>query len=262
MLRLLGILLFVYLLVGAAIYLLQRKMMYFPEKTPLMPQAFGLTGFEKVTFTTQDHITVTGFYHPAAGDKKTIVYFHGNAGHIGYRAPKLAALAKRGFGVMSVSYRGYGDSEGSPSEAGIYHDARASIDYLLGMKNLSQEQLIFYGESLGTGVAVQMATEYEPALIVLEAPYTSVLARAQEIYRIFPARLILKDRFDSLSKLPKLKAPLLVFQGERDTIIPPHHARALLDAYGLKKKSFFYPNIDHVSFVPEIIAAEIEAFLE
>lgn len=262
MLRLLVILLVVYALVAAMLYIFQRKLMYFPEKAELLPQIFGLNGFERVIFATQDNLTVTGFYRPPEGDKKTIVYFHGNAGHIGYRASKLTAFAKRGFGVMAVSYRGYGDSFGSPSEAGIYSDARASIDYLLAIKNLIQDQLVFYGESLGSGVAIQMATEYEPALIVLEAPYTSVVARAQEIYRIFPARFILKDRFDSVSKLPKLKAPLLVFQGEKDVVIPPHHARALLDTYKLRKKGVFYPDIDHVSFAPEILAEEIEAFLD
>ncbi len=246
-----------YLLVALALYLFQRRLLYFPEKASLTPSLYGVTDMESVVLTAFDGTRLTAWWHAPVGDAPLVIYFHGNAGHLGYRAPKLQAFIDAGMGVLAVSYRGYGESEGSPSETGIYQDARAAVVYARETRHIPNERIIFYGESLGTGVAVQMASETAPALMVLEAAYLSVRERAQELYPYFPARFILKDQFDSRSKLENLRCPLLLFHGLKDTVILPHHGQTIHATYMGPKKAFFYEHIDHVSFDGPLLAKEI-----
>ncbi|MGE0754941.1 MAG: alpha/beta hydrolase, partial [Alphaproteobacteria bacterium] len=226
----------------------------------MLPEYYGLEQFKDLVAISKDGKRIQFWYRQARTGYPTIVYFHGNAANLGNRARSYHSFVEQGFGILALSYRGYGKSEGEPSEQGIYHDARAVIGYALSELRLSRSRLIYYGESLGSGVAVQMATEVAPGAIVLEAPYTSVAARAAEIYFYVPVRLLIKDRFESLKKIKRVTSPLLIFHGEKDTTIPAQHGRAILAAANDPKDAVFFVDRGHNDFDREAISAHVLDF--
>ncbi|MDE3059900.1 MAG: alpha/beta hydrolase [Pseudomonadota bacterium] len=258
MLTIFIVLLSLYGLLLAFLYLSQRQMIYHPDKTIATPEQYGLQGFSE-QFISSGGERLQLWYHPAPAGRPTVVYYHGNASNLGDRAGIYAALAGQGFGVLALSYRGYGKSSGSPSEQGLYADARAAIAFL-ATQNIPPANIILYGESLGTGVAVQMATEYPVALLVLQAPYTSVAGRAAEMYPYVPVRLLMKDTFDSIDKIGRVRSPLLIFHGELDTVIPVHHGRALLAAANPPKEAIFFPGNAHNDFDSQVLAKKVAEF--
>lgn len=245
------------------ITIFQRSLLYHPDRNLSSPQSYGLPETMKpVMLSTDDGITVTSWYQPAEEGKPTIVYFHGNAGHMGDRSEKFIAFIDKGFGLLTLSYRGYGTSGGSPTEEGIYQDARAAVRYVLS-QSVPETHIVIYGESLGSGVAVQMATEFQKAkALVLEAPYTSITRRASEIYFYLPVAWMLKDHFDSKSKIKSVRVPLLLFHGELDPTIPIAHGKELLEAANEPKKGIFYPHVAHTDFDEDVLAQEVNAFLQ
>jgi uncharacterized protein len=249
-----------YLALVGCLYYYQRNLLYIPDRQVAAPQQYGLEGFEDLRATSADGVNVQLWYRKAAPNFPTVIYFHGNAAHLGNRAGIFAALAGQGFGVLALSYRGYGASEGSPTEDGIYHDARCAIAYLTEKHSIPLTSILLFGESLGTGVAIQMATEYNIAGVVLEAPYTSVAARAAEIYFYVPVNLLIKDRFDSLSKAPRVKAPVLILHGELDNVIPVQQGRALYAAITSAKKAIYFPRVAHNDFDTGEISAHVLDF--
>lgn len=257
--------LILFLLLGYAallsfMYVYQRKLMYHPSTEISAPLFYGLSGFSDLRITSSDGTSLQLWYKPAESGFPTIAYFHGNASHIGDRAGIFQRFAQAGFGVAALSYRGYGKSEGSPNEQGIYSDARAAMAFLTMQENIPTSRILLYGESLGTGVAVQMATEYDVAMLVLQAPYTSITNRAGEMYRFLPVSLLLQDKFDSLSKIGQVRAPLLVFHGERDNVIPVAHGKALFTASPSLKRAHYFPEIAHNDFNFDIITKHLLEF--
>ncbi len=244
------------------LYFNQRNILYLPEKALKSPMEYGLTGFEEIKLRTSDAFALVAWYSPPVLDKPTIVYFHGNAGHIGDRSTKLAHFQKEGWGIMAVSYRGYGNSEGTPSETGLFEDARTGLNYIIKSRNIPVEKVALYGESLGSGVAVQMATEF-PGLkaVILEAPYTSVADRAAELYPYIPARTLLKDHFNSLEKIRNVKAPVMIIHGTEDLTIPVHHGQAIFGHANEPKKAYFLPGIGHTDFNVEVITQYVREAL-
>lgn len=248
-----------YVLMLGVLYVFQRHLIYHPDKKIAAPQQYGLSGFSEDTATASDGVPIQLWYRPAESGFPTIVYYHGNAAHMGDRAGIYAALAGKGFGVLAVGYRGYGKSGGKPSEQGLYRDARAAIAFL-AERNIAPQQILLFGESLGSGVAVHMAGEYKVAGLILEAPYTSITARAAEIYRFIPVRLMLRDRYESLGKISKIKAPLLIFHGELDETIPVAHGRRMLEGANEPKHGIFFPEVSHSDFDNAVISAHVLDF--
>lgn len=242
----LGLVLSGYLLILVLLFVFQRNLLYFPSKERPRPEAFGLAGVvAPVELTTEDGLTLLAWHRPPARHGlPTVVYFHGNGGHIGHRAGKVAIFIEAGFGVLLAEYRGYGGNPGRPSEAGLYRDGRAARDFLR-RRGVPDGRMVVYGESLGAGVAVQMATETRAAALVLEAPFTSIAAVAQSHYPFVPAYWLVLDRFDSLAKIGRAGAPLLLLHGERDRIVPPRFGRALFAAASEPKEARFFPAAGH-----------------
>lgn len=241
------------------LYVQQRQLIYHPGRDIAPPTAYGLSGFTEY-FTGADGAKLQLWVHPAQEGFPTIVYFHGNASHLGNRSDKLAALAARGFGIVGLSYRGYGKSDGTPSEAGLFEDARATLAFAQQELGVPLSRIALYGESLGSGVAVRMASEHDVAMLVLEAPYTSVASRAAEMYPYVPVKLLLKDHFDSLSHIAQVRCPLLIFHGELDDTIPVAHGRTLLGAAPEPKQGFFFPQVGHNDFDNALISEHVLAF--
>lgn len=193
------------------------------------PDEVGLK-FEDVTFAAPDGVKLHGWYLPADGARFTLLLSHGNGGNISHRIGKLLLLRALGVNVFIYDYRGYGRSEGQPSEAGTYQDALAACDWLRASKGAVPGQVIAYGESLGSAVAVELAVQRPVAGVALESPFTSVPDMARAIYPWLPLRWLCAIRYDSLSKIVRLKAPLLVFHSPTDEIVPFEQGEKLFAA--------------------------------
>lgn len=249
-----------YVLIMIGMYTLQRQLLYLPDRNIEAPDAYGLSGFRDLMITSTDGMPIQLWHRQATDGFPTIVYYHGNASHLGNRAGILGALANKGFGVLALSYRGYGKSQGKPSETGLYNDARAAVKFLTDKERLPLSRIMLYGESLGSGVAVHIATEFHVGGLMLQAPYKSVAGRAAEIYFFIPVNLLIKDRFDSIHKIARVKAPLLIFHGDLDDTIPVTHGKAILAAATAPKQAFFFPHISHNDFDSELISAHVLDF--
>lgn len=240
--------------IAACIALFQRHLMYHPNAHIGTPLQYGLKSVQDIMITSKDGTPLQAWVQPARESFPTIVYFHGNAGNIGDRSAKFSAFVDSGFGLVAVGYRGFGKSKGHPHEHGIYNDARAAVEYALGALSIPANKLIYFGESLGSGVAVQLASEHPPALLMLEAAYTSVETRSAELYPfILFVRSLVRDKFNSLAKISLVRAPLLMIHGAQDGTIPLRHGRALFQAALEPKSMVVYPEVNHTDYTNEQI---------
>ena len=254
----------VYMGILGALYLFQDKLIYHPSQYLPTPGESGLAEMRPVQLTTKDGLKLTSWYKAAEKGQPTMVYFQGNGGNIAGREIKVRPYLVAGFGVLLVGYRGYGGNPGSPGEQGLYADGRAQLEFLAG-QGIKPERWVFYGESLGTAIAVQMAIEQAPkgpvGAVVLESPFTSLADAAAEHYPFFPARMLVKDRYDSLAKIDKIKAPLFVFAGENDAIIPPQHGKTLFEAARQPKESHWIAGGGHNNLHQFGVPGEVIDFL-
>ena len=219
-----------YLLLIAVVALGQRGMIYHPDPSRSEPSEAGVPDMVPVPLRAADGAPVGGWYAPPrTPGKATVVFFHGNSGTIGSRAFKARALLDAGYGVFMVEYRGYGGNPGSPTEKGLYADGHAALRWLIN-RGVLASRLVLYGESLGAGVAMEMTRMIQPMLVVLECPFTALADLAPSYILPVLARTFMVDRFDNLSKVKGLTAPLLVVHGDLDETVPVAMGRALLDA--------------------------------
>jgi fermentation-respiration switch protein FrsA (DUF1100 family) len=261
MLSLLGVVLAGYLGVGALMFVFQRRLLYYPGRSRPEPSFCGAPEMSPVGYRTRDGLALGAWYRPPDDSRApVIVHFHGNAGHIGDRAPLMRPYLDAGFGVLLAEYRGYGGNPGRPTEAGLYADARAALDFVMG-RGIAAERIVLYGESLGTGVAVRMAAETPVGALVLEAPFTSAVDVGASAYPFVPVRLLMLDRFESVRRIGGIAAPVLVLHGERDATVPVAHGRRLLAAASEPKEGRFYAAAGHTDLHEFGIAEVILAFL-
>jgi uncharacterized protein len=215
-----------YLLVLVAMYFGQRRLLYFPDPTRTNPTSVGLTSAVERSIRTPDGETLIAWHVPARAGQPTLLYFHGNGGSLAGRAALIAKYAAGGRGIFMLAYRGYSGSTGAPTERANIADATLAFDTLVG-DGVPATDIILYGESLGTGVAVQLATARPAAGIILDSPYTAVADRAAELYPWLPVRLLLQDTYASRSHIAAVRAPLLIVHGEADLVIPVAMGRTL-----------------------------------
>lgn len=208
---------------------LEKKALYYP--TPQMqatPQRIGLS-YEDVYITTQDRVRLNGWFIKNPNAKYTLIFFHGNAGNISHRLDKIAVFYKTGLNIFIIDYRGYGKSEGNPSEQGLYSDALAAYDYLDQRTDIDTNKLIAYGESLGGAVAVDLATKRKMAGLIVDSSFTSVPEMAQAKSVWVPGFLI-STKMDSLSKIKRVNVPKLFIHSPNDEIIPYSMGEKLYNA--------------------------------
>jgi uncharacterized protein len=202
----------------ALLYFTQRSLMYFPDASHTTPAQAGLSRAEEVTLTTSDGEHIFAWHVAPSDGKPVILYFHGNGGALRYRVARFDKLIADGIGLVAVEYRGYGGSTGSPSERGLIADAEAG--YAFAAARYSVPQIVVWGESLGTGVAVALAAEKPVGRVILEAPFTSAVAVGEKRYWYIPVRLLMKDQFNSDERIAKVTAPLLILHGVKDQTVP------------------------------------------
>lgn len=248
-----------YVALTVFLYFYQRNLLYFPGGP--RPALEAAVQPEIISVTPEDGIELEGLYWPAQDGLLTLVFFHGNGQAYQYWVDKLMNHQKLGYGVFFTDYRGYGGTKGQPSEQGIYTDARAFISALASQKSVSTEDMIFYGESLGTGVAVQMATEYSPKALILESAYSATVDVAKGRYGVFPVELLMKDKFISRDKIGELTMPKLFIHAGRDIIIPIKYGRKLYKAAPEPKLWVTIPEAGHNNLYDHGAALHIHEFL-
>jgi len=241
--------------------LFHRHFMYFPSAERISPDAAGLVGVEEVEIESDDGAVLVAWYAPPSPAKPTVLYFHGNAGHAASRADKFDAMRVGGYGVLLINNRGYGGSAGSPSEAANVRDAVTAYEFALG-KGASPDQLILYGESLGSGQAVQLAGRRQVKAVVLEAPLTSTIDIARSTYWFLPLRVVLTDQFRNIDHIAAITAPILLLHGERDEIIPFAHSERLKNAARSTAHLDSFPDASHSDLFEHGAWGRVVAFID
>ena len=212
----------------SGLFLIQRDLQYFPSRSDPPPEALGLDGVARQQIATADGEQLVLWYAAPKAGRPVILFLHGNAGAIADRARRLAFYQERGFGAAFLSWRGYGGSTGSPTEAGLMTDARAAYDHLMALGH-PPERIALVGESLGTGPAVHVAAHNPVAAVVLEAPFSAAVDVAGDAYPWVPVHLLMLDQFRSRDLVGAIRAPLLVLHGEDDRVVPFAQGRRLYD---------------------------------
>lgn len=218
-------------LLVAAAWLLQRRLIYFPDRAAPSPAAEVIPQARDVTLRTADGLTLGAWLVPppvGVPDRRmAVLVAPGNAGHRQHRAPLATALAGRGLTVLLLDYRGYGGNPGRPTEDGLAHDARAAHAYLREQAGVPAERQLYYGESLGAAVVTALAVEHPPAGLILRSPFTDLPAVGAHHYPILPVRLLARDRFPVADLVSRLDTPCVVVYGTADSIVPPAHSRTV-----------------------------------
>jgi len=254
---------FIYLGFLLLLYTTQRRIVFRPDPTLADLAAAGLAEqMTEVEIKTKDGLTLSSWWAPPVRpDRRVIVYLHGNAGHRGSRADRIDDYLSAGYGVLLVGYRGYGGNPGEPTEAGLYDDARANLAFLAA-QNVRPEHTVLLGESLGTAVAIQMATELPILALILEAPLASVLHSARARYPLFAFDFLVCDKFNSVAKIGKVKVPLLLIHGEKDRTTAVRFGRMLYDAANEPKRAHFIAEAGHTDLKEHGFAKSVTDFIE
>ena len=218
-----------YLILAVSLFIFQRRLIYHPEPAYHTPAQADLEGVREERLATPDGESLLAWRAVAAPGQPTLLYFHGNAGGLIDRADRIRRFTREGLGVMMLAYRGYAGSTGTPTEAALIADAQLAYDSLIA-EGLRPQDIVVYGESLGTGVAVQLAASRQVGGVILDAPYTGLAEIGQQLYPWMPVRLFLKDKFASTEHIGGVRAPLLILHGSRDRTIPVSLGQALFEA--------------------------------
>ncbi|MEN8206156.1 MAG: alpha/beta hydrolase [Pseudomonadota bacterium] len=234
---------------GIAVYLYfsQSRLLYYPDMPSraleASPADIGLA-YETVLLTAGDDTRLHAWFVPSDAARGTLLFNHGNAGNIAHRLDSISLFHSLGLNVLIFDYRGYGESEGKPSEKGTYLDVKAAWDYLLKERMISAEEIVIFGRSLGAAIAVDLASQHPSAGVILESAFTSVPDMAASLYPWLPVRLLSRYRYNSLKRIEGIRSPLLVVHSRDDEIIPYEHGKKLF-AQANKPKQFLELNGGH-----------------
>jgi len=252
-----------YVLLLTILFFFQRNLLYHPSvDNHLKDQTTNEpTEIEKVKITTVDNIDlVAWFYNKNIEKFKTILFFHGNAGSLENRTYKLNHFKDLNVNFLIIAWRGFDGNEGKPNEIGLYRDAKSAIKWL-NLKGVPEENIILYGESLGTGVAVEVAQNKNYAGVILESPYTSMVNMGKKHYPLFPVRFLLKDKFESYKKIKKVSVPILVIHGKIDKIVPFAMGKKMYELANEPKFFYFQEYGDHMVDYDEELLSVLKKFI-
>ncbi len=225
-----------YLAVTAAVWVLQPRLLYFPErKHDAAPDDIGLP-YESVSITTADGVKIHGWYIPSERSRGAVLFCHGNAGNISHRLFFIELLNRMGMNTLIFDYRGYGWSEGKPTEEGTYRDAEAAWNYLLSEKKFKPGEIVILGRSIGGAIAARTAREHKPGALIVESSFTSVKDIGAEVYPFLPVRWLSRYDYDTLGFIRDVSCPVLVIHSPQDEIIPIHHGLSLYAAANAPKE--------------------------
>ena len=209
-------------LVGILIRVFENKMIYFPPHYPegwTSPSVYHLP-VEEVWLTDGDGVRINGWFLANSASPKVLLWFHGNAENIGMGLEQMLALSRLGINIFAIDYRGYGKSEGSPNEAGVYLDGEAAYRYLTETRHFAPHNIFIYGHSLGGGVATEIAYRHQCGGLIVESSFTSIRDMAHHVLKIPLLEYVTKSRFDSIGKIAQVHAPVMIIHGRQDKLIP------------------------------------------
>ena len=225
----------------------EKKFIYFPSVYPdgVYEEASHRLQPEDCWFKTEDGVQLHGWFLRVTDPIATLVMSHGNAGNISHRYPILQALQKSGFNVFMYDYRGYGRSEGSPGEDGVYKDGRAAYDFVTQRHDVDQKKIILFGTSLGGAVAVAVAQQRKTSALILEATFTSAKEMARVHYPFLPVQYMMRTEFNSIEKIRTIHVPILFIHGSIDGIVPLKLGKRLYEAANEPKEFYEIAGADH-----------------
>jgi len=254
-------LIILYLSICAYMYIFQRNFLYHPYKNNYL-RGEKLNAEIKEIFTpSTEGITLKSWFYKNSNNKYTVLFFHGNAGELGNRIYKLNELKNLNLNYLIISWRGFSGNKGSPTEQGLYNDAKSAVEWL-EKNNIKKNKIILYGESLGTGVAVEIGQNQDFAGIILESPYTSIVDAAKIYYPYLPVDLILKDKYLSLKKIKNINSPVLLMHGGADIIIPIAMGKKLFNEIQSKKYGYFPQSDRHMMTYNSELKFELQKFIK
>ena len=257
---------FGYIAVVGGLYAFQRNILFLPSSHLVSPAAAGAGDMREVALETADGLALRSWYKPARDGRPTMIYFHGNGGNISGRVKRVRPYLNAGLGVLLVGYRGYGGNLGSPSETGLYEDARTALRFIEA-EGVPATRTVLYGESLGSALAIHVAAEQAAqgrpfAAVIGEGAPSSVVDVAARRYPFAPVRTLIRDRFDSKAKVSGIGAPLLLIHGAEDRVVPVDFSRELFDAASEPKNAHWIENGGHNDLTYHGIDAVVLDFLD
>ncbi len=255
------IIIFVYFLILVFLYFYQRNLLYHPNENNYSGDQISVP-IEIVKIKTEDNIDLLGWFHEKDLERyKTVLFFHGNAGSLENRIHKLNHFHKMDVNFLIIAWRGFSGNKGKPSEEGLYKDGRSGINWLV-RKGVKEENIIIYGESLGTGIATHLSQNKNFAGVVLETPFTSMIDAAKMFYPYVPVSLLLKDKFDNKSKIKNINVPILIMHGEADQIVPFFMGKKMYEKANVPKYSYFTKYDNHMMEYDENLVKALNSFFE
>ena len=243
----------------ALMYIFQRQLMYFPDARRTAPAQAGLPQAEEIQLTSADGAKLIAWHVAPRGGKPVVLYFQGNAGGPDLRVGRFTWLIADGTGLVALNYRGYGGSSGKPSEDGLVRDAVAAYEFAAA--RYAPQRIVLWGESLGTAVAVALAATHEVGGLILDAPFTSAAEVGAAAYPFLPVRWLIKDAFHSDRRIARVKAPILVLHGERDSIVPIEFGERLYALAPGPKRMVRFPQGGHVDLDDHGAVEAVKKFL-
>ena len=257
---LLLILISIYLFILISTYLFQRNLLYHPTENNYSGDKL-IVSVEKIKIKTRSNIELLSWYHKKnINDYKTILFLHGNAGSLENRIHKINNFKDLNVNFLLLAWRGFNGNKGSPSEKGLYKDARSAVDWLK-FKGIEKNHIIIYGESLGTGVATEIAQNKNFAGVILESPFTSMIDAGKTKYPYLPVKFLLKDKYESNKKIQNIKTPILIMHGKVDNIVPFYMGEKMYDLANEPKYSYFTEYDDHMMEYNEKLLNALKEFI-
>ena len=253
------ILLLAYLLIIIFLFFYQRKLLYHPGENNYLDEGPLSHKIEKVSIQSDNDLV--GWYYKKNNNFKTLLFFHGNAGKLDNRIYKLNEFADLDLNYLIFAYRGFSGNKGKPTEIGLYKDAIKAKEWL-NQNNIEDKDIVLYGESLGTGVATEIAQSNGYAGLVLETPFTSMIEAAKNFYPYIPVSLLLKDKYDNLNKIKNINIPVLVMHGEVDQIVPFWMGKKIYEIANQPKYSHFTKFDDHMMEYDEKLLSALKVFIK
>ena len=243
------------------LFIFQRNLMYHPDENNYFGDKLEVD-VQKIKIKTSDGLNLSGWFHKKDLKKfKTIVYFHGNAGKLENRIHKLNHFKDMDVNFLIIAWRGFSGNDGKPSEEGLYVDGNSTIKWLKSL-GLSEKNIIIYGESLGTGVATEIAQSNDYAGLILETPFTSMIEAAKNFYPYIPVSLLLKDKYENQKKIKNINIPILVMHGEVDQIVPFWMGKKIYEIANQPKYSHFTKYDDHMMEYDEKLLFALKSFIK
>ena len=250
----------IYLSILILLFVFQRNLMYHPDENNYFGDKLEVE-IEKVNIKTSDDINLLGWFHNKNLENyKTIIYFHGNAGKLENRIYKLNHFKDLNVNFLIIAWRGFSGNEGKPSENNLYTDGISAIEWLK-KKGVTEKDIIIYGESLGTGIATEIAQNKNFAGLILETPFTSMVEAAKNFYPYIPVGLLLKDKYKNQEKIKNINIPVLVMHGKADQIVPFWMGKKIFDLANNPKYSYFTDNDDHMMEYDSKLVSALNDFL-